>query len=88
MKIVNAFKDLFKSIDDLPVTSTLGKLLIFLAILALAIGVVFLVWWIEQWLWNTCLATYFHWQDISFWQMAGISVLIGWLFKSPNTKSE
>jgi hypothetical protein len=38
-------------------------------------------------LWNAALASYFGWQPISFWQMAGISVLAGWLFKPTNTNN-
>ena len=87
MKILDAFKNLFDSIDELPIKSTLAKMLIVLVILALAVGIVFLVWWCEQWLWNAALASYFGWQPISFWQMAGISMLAGWLLKPTNINS-
>ena len=88
MKILDAFKNLFNSIDELPITSTFAKMLIVLLIIALTAGIVFLVWWLEQWLWNAALASYFGWQPISFWQMAGISVLAGWLFKPNSTNKE
>ena len=87
MKILDAFKGLFDTIDELPIKSTFAKMLVVLPVFALAVGIVSLVWWCEQWLWNAALANYFGWQPISFWQMAGISVLAGWLFKSTNTNN-
>lgn len=87
MNLVNAFKGMFDALNELPVKSTFAKLLILLAILGLAFGIVCFVWWCEQWLWNTALASYFGWEPISFWQMAGVSVLAGWLFKPTNTNN-
>ena len=88
MKVINAFKNLFDAIDNAPIKSTFAKVLIFLLILALATGVVFFVWWLEQLLWNASLAEYFGWEPISFWQMAWLSILAGWLFKSNNTNKD
>ena len=88
MKILDAFKGLFDTIDELPIKSTFAKMLIVLLVLALAVGIVFLVWWLEQLLWNASLAEYFGWEPISFWQMAWLSILAGWLFKPNNTNKE
>ena len=88
MKLLDAFKGLFDSIDELPIKSTLAKMLIVLLVLALAVGIVFLVWWLEQLMWNASLAEYFGWEPISFWQMAWLSILAGWLFKPSNVNKE
>lgn len=88
MNILNGLKTAIDGISDIPVKSFGGKLLMFIPILVIAFGILMLGWWIEQWLWNQCLASYFGWQPIGYWQMAGISVLFSSLFKSANTKSE
>ena len=88
MNILNGLKTAIDGIDELPVKSLVGKIVLVVMCLFITFGILMLGWWIEQWLWNQCLANYFGWQPIGYWQMAGISILFSSLFKSTNTKSE
>ena len=56
-------------------------LLIFLFVLALVVGCFFLKWAIELYLWKTVIMAIFTSAPaLSFWQVAGIDILIGCLF--------
>lgn len=82
MNFLKPFKKLLNEVDNVFLF-----ILVVLIGLGIAFGILCLIWWCEQWLWNAALASYFGWQPISFWQMAGISILFGWLFKPTNTNN-
>ena len=88
MNFVNTIKNLIDGIDDLPVKSLAGKMALVIVCFFIAFGILMFGWWINQWLWNDCLASYFGWEPIGYWQMAGICILFNSLFKTTNNSKE
>lgn len=56
-----------------------GLILIILLILAIFFGLCCLAWWIEWLLWGAIAVNVFSLPALTFWQMAGLDILISML---------
>lgn len=56
-----------------------GLILIVLFVLAIVFGICCLSWWIEWLLWEAIVVKVFGLPALTFWQMAGLDILLGLL---------
>jgi hypothetical protein len=58
-----------------------------LGVIALIVGLSFLVAWPVMLLWNELMPEIFGLPEISFWQALGLNLFCGFLFKSSNSSN-
>lgn len=63
------------------------KLIKFLGIMVVAVGIALLVAFPTMWLWNELMPEIFGLIKISFWQALGLNLLASILFKSSSSSS-
>ena len=82
-KIGSMCSSVIKQLD-----SVIGIILVVLVIIGAAFGIDCLFVWLCQWLWNSCLVPVTGIGPIGYWQMWGVYVLSGFLFKGNTTVSK
>ncbi|MGI6412141.1 MAG: hypothetical protein ACOXZ5_00445 [Syntrophomonadaceae bacterium] len=56
----------------------------FLILIVLGIGLLFLISWLFQWLWNITMPQVFNLKEITFWQAFRLLLMAGIIFGGPN----
>lgn len=74
-----------KSIEEHPEGGCIYAITIFFIALIFLVAVAAFSWWVEMSIWNNIIASVFELPKLTFWQIAGIDIFIGFLFPRSTT---
>lgn len=76
-----------KSIEDHPEGGCVYAIIIFLFAFIVVVAVAAFSWWVEMSIWNNIISSIFNLPKLTFWQMAGIDIFLGFLIPHSSSTS-